>query len=80
MKEVEIYTKEFEDCFDFLTVNLIVPSFVLFKKNQDYYCGKLRMCDIEFSNKFFISSDDCGFVFVGVIMGFGVKIVRQWDY
>lgn len=82
-----IYSKQWADYFDYLDVDVVLPEIMMgkmFISDRPYKaaCVNNKLNNYYFNGETFIgfrkNAGSWGFNFV--ILGFGVKVLRQWSY
>lgn len=75
-----IFHKEYGPC-NYLSVNLHYPHIGFYKvTNSDYTEGKLTGFSFTAATEFWVEKDEDWTRFGILILGFGISIVRQFDY
>lgn len=76
---IQLYRKEFEDCWDYFTIDLFLPSIIINKKDK-IFPRTHKICDFRFTTSFRIVQDEVSRNFLFRILGFGIGYYRQWSY
>ncbi len=78
---IKVFEHEFHpNCCNYFHLNLLIPDFVVWQQEEDCYSVKSRNIRISFPNKFVFSIDSEMWVLEVQLLGFGLGMVRQWNY
>jgi len=75
---IEIFRKEFGGYYNYLVLDLLLPTFLIGKlKNTEFPGYVLRF---KFGNSLQFTKDSVSYHFKFRIFGLGFSVYRQWDF
>lgn len=75
--KISLFNKK---AFDYLDLYLTVPIISINKKFQTIFDENDKITVLEFNTKISYETSDIGWCFVIKVLGFGIKLNRQFSY
>ncbi len=81
MSLIKIFERRFQSKYhDYFQFNLLTADFVIWQQERDSLGIPSRNIRISFANKFVFSIDEDMWIVEVQLLGFGLGMVRQWNY
>lgn len=81
MSSVKVFEREFQpSCCDYFQFYLLTPDLVIWRREENCLGTSNRNIRISFASKLVFSMDEDMWILEVQLLGFGLAMVRQWDY